>query len=131
MIKQVLVVRKDLHMKMGKIAAQSAHASMKVLLDLMISTETSIGKDYLLALSSEEPLFKWLEGAFTKVCVYVNSEEELLSLQKQAQDAGILNALITDSGKTEFHGVPTNTVLAIGPDDSEKINKITGHLKLL
>ncbi len=40
-------------------------------------------------------------------------------------------ALITDAGRTEFHGEPTNTTLAIGPDYSEKIDKITGGLPLL
>ena len=38
-IKQVIVVRKDLNMRKGKIATQVAHASMKVLLDVMDNTE--------------------------------------------------------------------------------------------
>lgn len=37
---------------------------------------------------------------------------------------------ITDVGRTEFNGVPTITALAIGPNKSEDIDKITGHLKL-
>ena len=32
-LKQVIVVRKDLNMRKGKIAAQAAHASMKVFMD--------------------------------------------------------------------------------------------------
>lgn len=39
--------------------------------------------------------------------------------------------LITDSGKTEFHGEPTDTCLAIGPGEADKIDEITGHLQLL
>jgi len=39
--------------------------------------------------------------------------------------------LITDSGKTEFHGQPTRTCLAIGPDVADKIDPITGQLELL
>jgi PTH2 family peptidyl-tRNA hydrolase len=39
--------------------------------------------------------------------------------------------LITDSGRTEFHGKPTRTCLAIGPDEAAKIDQVTGHLELL
>ncbi|MAG26523.1 aminoacyl-tRNA hydrolase [Candidatus Pacearchaeota archaeon] len=127
-VKQVIVMRKDVQMRKGKMIAQGAHASMKVLLD----TRERSGADSdecLLELTPE--MCEWLAGSFAKICVYVNSEEELLMLYKQAQDANIPSALITDSGRTEFHGVPTNTCIAIGPALSIEIDKITGHLKLL
>jgi len=37
MVKQVIVVRKDLNMRKGKIAAQASHASLKVFFDRMKS----------------------------------------------------------------------------------------------
>ena len=132
--KQILIVRKDLNMRKGKIAAQVAHASMKVLLDLMeeyTNDENHVIDGLVLPLYYNGPLNKWIKGKFTKACVSVDSEEELLDLYKKAQDAGILCSLITDSGLTEFHGVPTNTVVAIGPEFPEKLDPITGHLKLL
>lgn len=67
---------------------------------------------------------------FTKVVVTVNGEEELLDIYKKAKEAGLIAALITDNGLTEFNGVPTNTVVAVGPDLPENLNKVTGHLKL-
>ena len=73
----------------------------------------------------------WLTGSFAKVCCRVDSEEQLLEIYEKAQEAGLEVHLITDSGKTEFHGVPTNTCLAIGPDDADKIDLISGHLQLL
>jgi len=73
----------------------------------------------------------WLTGAFAKVCCRVNSEEELMEIREKALEAGLVVHLITDSGKTEFHGQPTNTCLAIGPDDVQKIDAITSHLQLL
>ena len=73
----------------------------------------------------------WLTGAFAKVCCRVDSEEELMAIHEKAVEAGLEVHLITDSGKTEFHGVPTRTCLAIGPDDAEKIDAITGQLQLL
>ncbi len=61
----------------------------------------------------------------------MDSEEELREIHDKAVAAGLEIHLITDSGKTEFHGQPCNTCLAIGPDDTEKIDEITGHLQLL
>lgn len=148
-IKQVIVVRKDLNMRKGKIAAQCSHASMKVLLDLCkiyrsnSDIDGHLNEIYLHGTLWCEKfgdihkgidhtfLIKWLEGSFAKIVVSCDNEEELKELQEKAIAAGMLNALITDSGATEFHGVPTNTCLAIGPDNSETLNKITRHLKLL
>jgi PTH2 family peptidyl-tRNA hydrolase len=73
----------------------------------------------------------WLAGSFAKICCRVNSEEELISIYDTAIAAGLEVHLITDSGKTEFHGQPTRTCLAIGPDESSKIDAVTGHLELL
>ncbi len=81
-------------------------------------------------LSINEDMKQWLEGSFVKICVTVESEQELLDLRDKADKASIPFALITDSGLTYFKNVPTNTVLAIGPANSEKIDLITGHLKL-
>jgi peptidyl-tRNA hydrolase, PTH2 family len=67
----------------------------------------------------------------TKICVRVDSESELLEIARKAEDAGLTVHVITDAGHTEFGGVPTKTCLAIGPDEDEKIDAITGHLKLL
>jgi PTH2 family peptidyl-tRNA hydrolase len=119
--KQVIIVRKDLNMRKGKIAAQVAHASMKVFFDRMKEDKIIISK----------AMKEWVEGSFTKICVYVESEEELLALYKKALDADIPCALIKDNGNTEFHGVPTHTCVAIGPDYIDKIDAITGGLPLL
>lgn len=73
----------------------------------------------------------WLTGSFAKVCCRVDSEQELMSIHDKAIEAGLEVHLIVDSGKTEFHGHPTRTCLAIGPDDNDKIDAITGTLQLL
>lgn len=127
--KQVIVVRKDLNMRKGKLAAQVAHASMKVILNQAIVN--ILKTKYTIHLMNGSALYDWLNNLFTKVVVSCNSEEELLELHKKAKEENILCCLIQDSGKTEFHGVPTYTTLAIGPDYSENIDKITGHLSLL
>ncbi len=81
--------------------------------------------------SNDPRMIEWLKGPFTKICVYVESEEELLGIERAAVEAGVIYRLITDAGRTEFKGVPTHTVLAVGPDTKDVLEPITGHLKLL
>lgn len=131
-VKQVIVVRKDLNMRKGKMCAQVAHASMKVILDLLTEDDSLLNHTIRsILLRKGSPLLQWLDGSFTKIVVSANSEEELFMLRSMAEAEGLRHALITDAGKTEFHGEPTHTALAIGPDYSEKIDNITGGLPLL
>jgi len=133
--KQVIVIRKDLHMRQGKACAQAAHASMKVILDLMMQRDwkhiCGESSQWILAMWKKDPLYQWLNGVFKKVVVYVNSEDELMKIYGLAFENGIHCALIEDSGLTEFKGVKTKTCCAIGPDYSDKIDEITGKLPLL
>ncbi len=123
--KQVIVMRKDLNMRKGKMIAQGAHASMKVLLD----AGTQIATSFTLPL--DEPLAAWLGGRFTKICVSVDSEAALDAVVERARAAGVRCALIVDSGATEFHGVPTKTCCAVGPAWSDEVDGVTGGLPLL
>ena len=125
MIKQVIIIRKDLNMRKGKMCAQAAHASMKVLLDMI---DLSSDGDHQLNLTSD--MFEWLNGKFTKIVVGCDSEQELVKLYEKAVLAKLPCAIIEDSGATEFKE-PTLTAVAIGAADSEDIDKITGELKLL
>ena len=116
--KQVIIMRTDLQMRKGKMVAQGAHASLAVLTNLR-------GEPYPAVLK------EWLANSFTKICVGVNNEAELIKLYDKAITNGILASFIVDNGATEFHGIPTATCAAIGPGYSEDIDKITGGLKLL
>ena len=132
-IKQVIVMRKDLKMRRGKEVSQGAHASMSFITRrLKLAPAGDLGRSGAKVLeatfSAQEQA--WLEGTFTKVTVQVNSEQELLDVYQKAQNAGLVVHLITDSGFTEFNGVPTKTCLAIGPDESELIDAVTGNLSL-
>ena len=129
--KQVIVMRKDLNMRKGKIAAQAAHASSKVILDMMPVTIDGDSISRTITMQAGSPLDLWLNGNFKKICLGIESEEELLNIVSQAKNAGLPVALILDSGLTEFGGVPTYTCCAIGPELPEKIDPITGQLKPL
>ena len=137
-VKQVIVIRKDLGMRKGKMIAQGSHASLGSLLTLahkethtngFLSTDiwTRIEFDF----QEGSILDRWLNGTFTKICLYVNSESELKELKAKCDAADIPNALITDTGLTEFHGIPTITCLGIGPREVSEIDKITSNLPLL
>ena len=137
-VKQVIIIRKDLKMRKGKAIAQGAHAAMKVLLDrasiLKIAEDSKIWADewmWQFQLNEKEPFYNWIKGSFTKIVVGVDSLEELEELELKAIKDGILTAKIMDQGRTEFHGKRTITALAIGPEFSSKLDKITGNLKLL
>ena len=131
--KQVIVVRADLRnsnghkIRTGKIAAQVAHASMSAIFNSGSLTE----KNLTVPLPAKSAIHDWVNGRFTKVCVSVDSEKELVEIYQAAVKAKLICALITDAGLTEFNGVPTKTCCAIGPEWSDEIDKITGHLKLL
>lgn len=123
--KQVIVMRKDLGMRKGKMIAQGAHASLGVLVD----AGKPDGETFAIALT--EPMTAWLTGRFTKICVGVDSEAALDAVVAAARAANVPCALIVDAGVTEFHGVPTKTCCAVGPAWVEDVDAITGELGLL
>lgn len=129
--KQVIVIRKDLNMRKGKIVSQGSHASLGSLLSLFRKIKTSEDTTiYQTEFGKDSVLEDWLNGRFTKICVSVDSEEELLDIYNKIPE-NWPKMLVTDAGLTEFNGVPTKTCLCIGPYISEEIDKITGNLKLL
>ena len=134
-IKQVIVLRKDLNMRKGKMVAQGCHASMAIFFEMIQKRHTqddhSIYEIHLPPGEIGEDIITWVEGIFKKVTVGVNSEEELLKIYEVAKEKGLPCKLIQDAGLTEFDGVPTYTCCAIGPAKSELIDEITGELKLL
>jgi len=146
-VKQVVVVRKDLNMPVGKIAAQVAHASLKAFLNRRQNDinddghfappelrgprlEIDVGRLMTFAFSDEAADW-WYDGISRVAVVGCETEAELLTLQQAAAAAGLPNAIQKDLGLTVFNGVHTITTLGIGPASSEAIDKITGHLKLL
>ena len=126
--KQVLVMKKfpkSQNLRTGKYIAQGSHAAVGAVFSL-----GQIQGDKLI-IPLDNPFVKeWVTTNFKKVTVYVETDQELIELYRVARNAGIASSIITDAGLTEFNGVPTLTAVGIGPDDAEKIDKITGHLPL-
>jgi PTH2 family peptidyl-tRNA hydrolase len=130
----VIVMRKDLNMRRGKQIAQGSHASMSFLTKgLNISQTINSEGDpcFFAGIAFIEEINHWLENSFRKICVYVNSEEELEAVHQKALDSGLISHMIEDNGATEFNGVKTKTCAAIGPAIDKKFVGITDHLPLL
>ena len=112
-LKQVILVRLDLKLPKGKLAAQAAHASVEAVL----KSESSIVKS-------------WRREGMEKVVLKVKDEKELLHYFQLAKEADLVTALITDAGHTVV-APGTKTCVGIGPNEEEKIDNITGKLLLL
>ena len=112
--KVVLVVRTDLDMGRGKIAAQAAHAAVAAAL-------SSLGS----------PAFDaWADDGQPKVVCRVGSADELYDVVQQALEAGVAAGVVQDAGRTQVEpGTPTCAF--IGPDHADRIDAITGELRLL
>ena len=131
-------MRKDLNMRKGKMIAQGSHASMAFFTKgggVYCNLGTSIPQvDYFMSPVDESHVYEinhWLRNSFRKICVYVNSEEELEAVHQKALDSGLISHMIEDNGATEFNGVKTKTCCAIGPHIEKKFEGITDHLPLL
>lgn len=118
--KMVIVMRKDLQMTKGKYVAQGSHASLGVVNWI----------EYNGTESHKEILNTWFDETFVKVTVYVESLDELYTIYHLAKEKELPVRLITDNGLTMFNGMKTDTCLAI-LGEREKVDEVTGHLKLL
>lgn len=135
--KMMIVMRRDLKMRKGKIAAQAGHACIDAILmalnkeDRMNDFEIISGEIVLKDTDKPiTPLSDWFLHGCAKVCVYVDSEEALLDIAQKAKEKGIIASVITDAGMTEFHGIPTKTCLAFEPLPAEIADELTGDLPL-
>lgn len=131
--KMVIVMRKDLNMRKGKMIAQGAHASTGLVMGIFLDHKhhTIMWNRNKMTVDDSAAITAWDSGAFTKITVGVSSEEELMRVYAEAIKANLPVKMITDAGQTEFHGIPTRTCLAIGPAWNDRIDPITGDLPLL
>lgn len=114
-IKMVVIVRKDLDLGKGKMAAQAAHAAV---------TAT------LYAMKHEKRLFrKWIDGGQKKVVLRAENLNILHRYKGAIESAGIKTFMITDAGLTQ---IPPGTVTCLGtiPVESSLVDPITGDLPL-
>ncbi len=112
-MKQVILVRSDLKLPKGKMAAQAAHAAVDTVFN-----------------SDKKKVDAWRKQGAKKVVLKVKDEKELIEYLQKAKDNGLKTALITDAGKTVI-APGTKTCVGIGPDEEDKIDEVTGKLKMV
>ncbi|KAK3921924.1 Peptidyl-tRNA hydrolase 2, mitochondrial [Frankliniella fusca] len=116
-IKLVIVVRTDLGMSAGKIAAQSAHAAVMA---------------YCSAEKQAPDLLKlWLNSGQQKVVVRSDmpGERGLMDFVKKANSKGIITSSVVDAGHTQVKR-GTLTAVGIGPGPESRINEVTARLRV-
>ncbi|XP_051972951.1 peptidyl-tRNA hydrolase 2, mitochondrial-like [Xyrauchen texanus] len=113
--KMILVVRTDLKMGKGKVAAQCSHAA--------VSAYKQVQR------RNPELLKQWEYCGQPKVVVKAPDEDCLLELLTHAKALGLPVSLIQDAGRTQI-APGSRTVLGVGPGPADLIDKVTGHLKL-
>jgi PTH2 family peptidyl-tRNA hydrolase len=111
-MKQAIVVRADLGMGTGKLAAQVAHASLSAYEDAGSRTRTA-----------------WKGSGQKKVVLKVDAESQLFELADAAEREGLPNAIVRDAGHTQLDP-GTVTALAVGPGDDGIVDRVTGDLSL-
>lgn len=115
-LKQVIIVRKDLRMGSGKLAAQVAHAAI-------LASEKARNKNF-------DWFKEWFNVGQPKIILKVNSLNELEKIHKLGQFNNLSPAIVIDAGLTQLDP-GTATCVGIGPAPANLIDKITGGLKLL
>ncbi|KAI8491824.1 Peptidyl-tRNA hydrolase protein 2, mitochondrial [Branchiostoma belcheri] len=113
--KMVFVVRQDLKMGKGKVAAQCSHAAVSLYKKM--------------SRSNPDLLQLWEYYGQPKVVVKAPDEPTLIELARQTRAIGLQTTLIQDAGRTQI-APGSKTVLGIGPGPVELIDQVTGHLKL-
>ncbi|KAH8848587.1 Peptidyl-tRNA hydrolase 2 isoform 1 [Schistosoma japonicum] len=114
-MKLVLIVRTDLKMGCGKIAAQCSHATLSCY-EKLIDTNPDI-------------LETWEHQGQPKIVLRVGSYDEMLKLSDKAKSLGLVNSIIHDAGHTQV-AEGTATVLGIGPGLASEIDRVSGDLRL-
>lgn len=133
-VKQYIIIRTDLPMNVGKLAAQAGHAVMKVFFDKFEDTQIieKEGEDKIDAFiykpSVEERY--WIKNKFTKITKKVKNENQLLKVYEKAREAGLNVSLIKDAGLYGLEG-ENYTCIAVGPNYVEDCEPVVGKLRLL
>ena len=103
-LKMVLVVRQDLKMGSGKVAAQCAHAAVGAVSDL--------------ARMNASVLRRYEEAGEPKIVVCCRNLKEMQELQGQAHGRRLPTFVVADAGRTQV-AAGTKTVMAVGPGEIE------------
>jgi PTH2 family peptidyl-tRNA hydrolase len=112
-MKLVVLVRQDLKLPKGKLAAQVAHAAVESVFN-----------------SEKSKVDEWRSQGQKKVVLKVKDEQELMDFLRRAKTMKLKSCIITDAGRTVLEP-GTRTCVGIGPDYDDKLDPLTGKLKMV
>ncbi|KAJ5221436.1 peptidyl-tRNA hydrolase 2 [Penicillium citrinum] len=116
-VKLVLVIRTDLGMTKGKMAAQASHATLACY-------------KYFQSHQPDSPILsRWERGGQAKIALQIKSEDDMILLQAQAMSMGLCARVIQDAGRTQIAAGSRTVLGVLGP--KSVVDSVTGHLKLL
>ncbi|KAK2780249.1 mitochondrial peptidyl-trna hydrolase [Colletotrichum kahawae] len=122
--KLVLVVRTDLGMTKGKMAAQASHATLACYKSLSKAATRDPSS------AAAKILSRWERLGQAKIAVQIKDQNEMLELMGKARSLGITAEVIADAGRTQIEA-GSLTVLGVGPAPKSLVDQVTSHLKLL
>ena len=129
-MKMVLLVRQDLNMGAGKVAAQCCHATLGVYRKAVRAVGEAMGVGREGCAVDPMVLQQWEGSGEAKIVLKVRNGGQLQTLKEAAAALGLPHYAVTDAGRTQV-APGTVTVMAVGPADVDAIDQLTGHLKLL
>ena len=115
-VKMLFIVRQDLKMQKGKIAAQVGHCTIGLYKQLMKR-------------GNEELLEAWENTGSKKIVTKIKTEKEMMKIKLKAEDLGVITHIVVDAGKTQVAQNSKTVVGFIG--ESNKLNQFTKNLKLM
>ncbi|QLQ79201.1 hypothetical protein HG537_0B05480 [Torulaspora globosa] len=120
-VRMALVIRQDLGMQKGKIAAQCCHAAL--------SCFRMIGCDPNRESYNPQLVQRWLRCGQAKITLKCPDKETMDELYAKAISLGVNACVIHDAGRTQI-AAGSATVLGVGPAPKAVLDQITGELKL-
>lgn len=115
--KMVMIVRNDLQMSAGKVAAQCCHGCLDAYQASMLADNTRTW------------VTLWESGGSKKITLQCDGLDSLHSLHAKASSLGLVAKIVCDAGHTQI-AAGSQTVLCIGPAPSQMINQVSGSLSL-
>lgn len=120
-VRMALVIRQDLGMTKGKIAAQCCHAALACF--------RLIACDPSKASYNPDMTHRWLARGQAKITLKCPDKETMDELFAKAIALGVNSYVVHDAGRTQI-AAGSATVLGLGPAPKAVLDQITGDLKL-
>ncbi|SCV99757.1 LAFE_0B01838g1_1 [Lachancea fermentati] len=120
-VRMALVIRQDLGMQKGKVAAQCCHAAL--------ACYRLIASDPTRDSYNPEMTERWLRCGQAKITLKCPDKETMDELFAKAISLGVNSYVVHDAGRTQI-AAGSATVLGLGPAPKAVMDQITGDLKL-